>query len=53
MQTTDATGAAAPTIAETLAKLGIEDKTALTDAEVQARLQKYGANANLNNTARS
>src|SRR6476620_6261214 len=45
MQTPDATGAAAPTIAETLAKLGADDKTGLTDADVQARLQKYGPNA--------
>ena len=34
-----------PTIAETLAKLGADDKTGLTDAEVQARLKKYGPNA--------
>ena len=45
MQTPDATGAAAPTIAETLAKLGADDKAGLTDAEVQARLKKYGPNA--------
>src|SRR4029434_8995899 len=45
MQTPDATGAAAPTIAETLAKLGTNDKTGLTDAEVQAGLKKYGPNA--------
>src|SRR2546423_15172439 len=45
MQTPDVTGAAAPTIAETLAKLGADDKTGLTDAEVQARLKKYGPNA--------
>src|SRR4029450_3347232 len=45
MQTQDATGAAAPTIAETLAKLGADPKTGLTDAEVQARLKKYGPNA--------
>src|SRR5438132_2519034 len=45
MQTPDATGAAVPTIAETLAKLGADEKTGLTDAEVQARLQKYGPNA--------
>ena len=44
MQTPDATGTA-PTIAETLAKFGADDKTGLTDAEVQARLQKYGPNA--------
>src|SRR6266481_5114753 len=44
MQTPDATGTA-PTIAETLAKLGADDKTGLTDAEVQACLKKYGANA--------
>src|SRR6266851_10206179 len=44
MQTPDATGTA-PTIAETLAKLGADDKTGLTDAEVQARLKKYGPNA--------
>src|SRR4029077_16170651 len=44
MQTPDATGTA-PTIAETLAKLGADDKTGLTDADVQARLQKYGPNA--------
>ena len=34
-----------PTIAETLAKLGADEKTGLTDAEVQARLKKYGPNA--------
>ena len=44
MQTPDSTGTA-PTIAETLAKLGADEKTGLTDAEVQARLQKYGPNA--------
>lgn len=44
MQTPDATGGA-PKIAETLAKLGADDKTGLTDAEVQARLKKYGPNA--------
>ena len=44
MQTPDATGTA-PTIAETLAKLGADDKTGLTDAEIQARLKKYGPNA--------
>jgi H+-transporting ATPase len=44
MQTPDATGTA-PTIAETLAKLGADAKTGLADAEVQARLQKYGPNA--------
>ena len=45
MQTPDVTGAAAPTIAETLAKLGADEKRGLTDAEVQARLKKYGPNA--------
>lgn len=45
MQTPDATGAAAPTVVETLAKLGADDKTGLTDAEVQARLKQYGPNA--------
>ena len=45
MQTPNVTGAAAPTIAEALAKLGADDKTGLTDAEVQARLKKYGPNA--------
>src|SRR5260370_14026492 len=44
MQTPDATGTA-PTIAATLAKLGADDKTGLTDAEVQARLSKFGPNA--------
>src|SRR5882672_4771680 len=44
MQTPDATGTA-PTIAETLAKLGADDKTGLADAEVQARLKQYGPNA--------
>ena len=34
MQTPDATGAAAPSIAETLSKLGADDKTGLADAEV-------------------
>ena len=34
-----------PTIAETLAKFGADEKTGLTDVEVQARLQKYGPNA--------
>src|SRR5213595_2175834 len=43
MQTPDATGTA-PTMAETLA-LGVDDKTGLTDAEVQARLKQYGPNA--------
>jgi hypothetical protein len=41
MQTPDATGTA-PTIAETLAKLGADDKTGLTDADVQARLRSTG-----------
>jgi hypothetical protein len=45
MQTPHATGAAAPTIVETLAKFGADDKTGLTDAEVQGRLKKYGPNA--------
>jgi H+-transporting ATPase len=45
MQTPDVTGAAAPTVAETLAKLGVDDKKGLTDAEVQAGLKKYGPNA--------
>ena len=45
MQTSDATRAAAPTIVETLAKLGVDDKTGLTQAEVQERLKKYGPNA--------
>ena len=45
MQTSDVTGAAAPTIAGTLAKLGADDQKGLTDAEVQARLNKYGPNA--------
>src|SRR6476659_5481845 len=45
MQTPDAIGAAAPTIAATLAKLGADDKRGLTDVEVQARLKKYGPNA--------
>jgi H+-transporting ATPase len=45
MQTPDVTGAAAPTIAETVAKLGADPKAGLTDAEVQARLEKYGPNA--------
>ena len=44
MQTPDATGTA-PTIAETLAKLGADPKAGLTDAEVQARLSQYGPNA--------
>ena len=44
MQTSDVTGAAAPTIAEILAKLGADDQKGLTDAEVQARLNKYGPN---------
>jgi hypothetical protein len=35
MQSPDATGASVPTIAETLAKLGADDKTGLTDAEVR------------------
>lgn len=42
MQTSDATGAAVPTIAEMLAKLGADDKAGLTDAEVQARLKSTG-----------
>src|SRR5213592_978417 len=45
MQTPDVTGAAAPTIAETLAKLGANDKSGLSDAEVEPRLKKYGPNA--------
>jgi len=45
MQTSDVTGAAAPTIAETLAKLRADEQKGLTDAEVQARLNKYGPNA--------
>src|SRR5947208_16917065 len=44
MQTPDATGTAL-TIAKTLAKLGADEKTGLTDAEVQARVKKYGPNA--------
>ena len=44
MQTPDATGAAAPTIAETLAELGADDERGLTDAEVQTRLKKFGPN---------
>ena len=44
MQTSDATEAGALTIAETLAKLGVDDKRGLTDAEVQTRLKKYGPN---------
>jgi cation transport ATPase-like protein len=42
MQTPDVTGAATPTTAETLAKLGGDDQKGLTDVEVQARLKKYG-----------
>lgn len=42
MQTRNATGASVLTIAETLAKLGADDKTGLTEAEVQARLKNYG-----------
>ena len=45
MPTPDAIGAADPAIAETLAKLGADNKTGLTDAAVQARLKKYGPNA--------
>jgi len=45
METRDAIGAAAPTIAETLAKLGADDKMGLTDADVQTRLKKFGPNA--------
>lgn len=45
MQTPDITKAAVPTIAETLAKLAADEKTGLTDAEVQERLKKYGPNA--------
>jgi H+-transporting ATPase len=44
MQTPDATGTG-PTIAETLAKLGADNKTGLTDAQVQVRLKKSGPNA--------
>src|SRR6476660_8197157 len=44
MQTPEDTGTA-PTVAETLAKLGADPKTGLTDADVRARLQKYGPNA--------
>ena len=39
MQTSDAIGAAASTIAQMLASLGADDKRGLTDAEVQARLE--------------
>jgi H+-transporting ATPase len=45
MQTSDATRAAAPTIVETPAMLGTDDKTGLTQAEVEERLKKYGPNA--------
>src|SRR5438874_10839065 len=45
MQTPDATGAATPTVAETLVTLGANDKTGLTEAEVHARSQNYGPNA--------
>jgi H+-transporting ATPase len=45
MQTPDATQAAAPTISETLSKLGTYDQTGLTDSEVQERLKNYGPNA--------
>ena len=42
MQTPDVTGAAGPTIAETLAKLGADPNAGLPDAEVQKRLKNYG-----------
>src|SRR3954462_13267301 len=45
MQTPHVTRTAAPTIVETLAKLGANGEKGLTDAEVQGRLNKYGPNA--------
>jgi H+-transporting ATPase len=45
MQTPDVTETAAPSIAETLAKLGADDQKGLSSAEVQERLKKYGPNA--------
>src|SRR6188472_691078 len=45
METRDAIGAAAPTIAETLAKLGTDPKTGLNFSQLQERLSKYGPNA--------
>jgi H+-transporting ATPase len=45
MQAPDVTGAAGPTIAETVAKLGGDPNAGLNDAEVQTRLKKYGPNA--------
>src|SRR5881392_1751611 len=45
MQTPHATGAAAPTIAQTPAKIGANAEKGLTEAEVQTRLKTYGPNA--------
>ena len=45
MPTPNATGAAVPTVAETLTKLGVDPKTGLSPADVQERLKKYGPNA--------
>jgi GntR family transcriptional regulator len=42
---TDLAGSASSTIAEILAKLGTDPKTGLNPAELQERLNKYGANA--------
>jgi H+-transporting ATPase len=42
---TDLAGSASSTIAEILAKLGTDPKTGLNPAELQQRLNKYGANA--------
>lgn len=41
METPGVTAAANSTIAETLAKLGVDPKAGLTDADVQKRLKKY------------
>ena len=45
MQASDVTGIANQTITETLANLGADNKTGLTDADVQERFKKYGPNA--------
>src|SRR5262249_4346226 len=45
MQTPDVTGAADSSVAETLANLGVDAKTGLTDVKIQERLKKYGPNA--------
>jgi H+-transporting ATPase len=45
MPTPNATASASLTVGDTLTKLAVDPKTGLSPAEIQARLNKYGANA--------